>query len=263
MGKRATLLSGNLRAIVCSDFSGSESSSDAFSSVPKPPEVPVKPCKLLALPFVLRSNTAPDCPLCVSLASTLSADKKDSDYDMPFLWFLDSLQSNHVDRVLFQQYINLDTKSHHSLQIAERDVKTDGVFDAAESWVQLRAMFDMQHPYWKHRKIFLRSSGGNAVMFVSACQYHVDLGLQSADQCIGQAQWGDSLDTQTRISVIHAITKNIIPRMREQHEQLDKQQRIIEKLSEEIRSLHSTVDLIADQMNLRAKIEETSQNLAT
>ena len=112
---------------MCSDYSGSESRSDAFSSVPNPPEVPVKPCMLFALPFALRSNTTPDCPLCVSLALTLSADKKDSDFDMPFLWFLDSLQSKHVDRVLFQQYINLDTKSHHSFQIAELDVKTDGV----------------------------------------------------------------------------------------------------------------------------------------
>jgi hypothetical protein len=182
---------------------------------------------------------------------------------MPFLWFLDSLQSKHVDRVLFQQYINLDTKSHHSFQIAERDAKTDGVFDAAESWAQLGAMFDVQHPYWKHRKVFLRSSGGNAVMFVSGCQHHVDEGRLSADQCIGEAQRGDSLDMQIRTSVIHAITKSIIPRMREQHEQLDKQQRVIEKLREEIRSFHTTVELIANHMNLRSKIEEKSQHSAT
>ncbi len=188
----------------------------------------------------------PECPLCISLAFTLSADKKDSDYDLPFLWFLDSLQSKLLDRVLFQQYINLDTKSHHSPQTAEHGLKTDGIFDAAESWAQLGAMFDMQHPYWKHRRIFLRSSG--VVMFVSACQYHVDVGLLSADQCDNEEQWGDSLSTQTRISTMHAITKNILPQMRKQNERLEQQQQVLEKLLEEIRSLHATVELLANQI---------------
>ena len=180
---------------------------------------------------------------------TLFADMKDNDFDVPFLWFLDSLQSKEVNRVLFHDYINLDTNSFHALHAVDGSLRTDGVFEASQSWAQLSGAFDIYHPYWKHRKIFFRTRAGISA-FCSTCQFHVDSGFHSADHCIGQSQRDSSLASHAEHSVIHVITKNILPKMREQHEQLTKmatQQRAFEQLLEAFHELNATVALLANQ----------------
>ena len=193
---------------------------------------------------------------------------KDTDFGKPFCWFMTSLHPKHVDSVLFQHNFNLDVMSHHALHDAEGRVRTDGAFEVAQSWSQLGAMFDMYHPYWKHRKIFFRSRGSSAA-FVSTCQLYVDAGYWSAAHCNSDSQ--RAYLTQRHASaacrpakdpVVDVILSNILPRMRLQHEQFDKQQRVIDRLLETIQALNATVALLAGQQNVCFNTAESSRAAA-
>ena len=123
------------------------------------------------------------------------------------------------------------------------------MFEAAQSWQQLAAIFDVYHPYWKHRRIFFRSRGSSAG-FVSTCQWFVDAGYHDEERCLGRRPG----EKAGKDFVMTVALRSILPKMRQHQEQMRQQQellaaqqRAIDRMFEAFHDLNATVALLAQQ----------------
>jgi hypothetical protein len=99
------------------------------------------------------------------------------------MWFWSSVNYDKQEAIL--KFINLDL--HSPMPPLQRDAgarsaaKFDGVFEAA-SWAVLEQIFDLNHDYWSHRRLFFRVNGDHSG-FVDSCSLHVEAGHWGAEAC--------------------------------------------------------------------------------
>jgi len=140
------------------------------------------------------------------------------------------------------------------------DVRSDGVFEAAQSWQQLAAIFDVYHPYWKHRRIFFRSRGSSAG-FVSTCQWLVDAGYHDEERCLGRR----SGEKTGKDFVMTVALRSILPKMRQHQEQMRQQQEQMRQQQEQMRQqqeqMRQQQELLAAQQRAIDRMFEAFHDL--
>jgi hypothetical protein len=173
------------------------------------------------------------------------ADKKNNDFELPFLWFISSIHPDVFRALLLDicSPINLDLKSPNVLCADHGVWTTDGVCHRAQGWPQLTYIFEIYHPYWLHRKIFFRDHNGRA-SFGSVCQLQIDLGMSDSERCgiTGFLHQQSKSRKESRVqNLLYTSSLLTMRGMRQQQEQILKQERAIEQLMEVVGALNATV----------------------
>jgi hypothetical protein len=164
-------------------------------------------------------------------------DERDRNFERVFMWFWSSVNYDKQEAIL--NFINLDLNSptppRQQDAGARPAVKFDGVFEAA-SWAALEQIFDLNHDYWSHRRLFFRVHGDNSG-FVDGCTLHVEAGHWGAEAC--RVEKGANFESKN----LHIMktSLHLLRWVSRLHRQVSEQRAVISQHTREIGDLWEAV----------------------